>query len=149
MSEVWFYHLEGVSLERVLPDLLEKTLARKWRALVKCGAEERLDALDAALWTYRDDTFLPHGRANERTAERQPILLTLADDNPNGANVLFLVDGAACDDPSPFERCISVFDGRDEAAVEQARGFWKSAKAQGHEISYWRRAPEGGWRKQS
>ena len=33
--EVWFYHLERTGLEQALPELLNKTLARGWRALVR------------------------------------------------------------------------------------------------------------------
>ncbi len=45
--EVWFYHLERASLDQVLPELLEKTLARDWRALVRSTARERVEHLDA------------------------------------------------------------------------------------------------------
>jgi len=149
VAELWFYHLEGVGLDAVLPDLLEKTLARDWRALVKTGLDERLEALDAALWTYRDDAFLPHGRAGERDAARQPVLLTVGDENANGANVLFLVDGADWADPSGFDRVIIVFDGADEAALAQARAKWSDAKRQGRSVSYWRRSADGKWSKQA
>ena len=30
--EVWFYHLERTALDQALPELLEKTLAKGWRA---------------------------------------------------------------------------------------------------------------------
>ena len=60
MTEVLFYHLQDMSLENVLPPLLEKSLERGWRVVVQSTSEERADALDAHLWTYRDDSFLPH-----------------------------------------------------------------------------------------
>ena len=60
MAEIWFYHLEQSALEAALPPLLEKCLARGWRALVRGGQPERLEALDDLLWTWRDDSFLPH-----------------------------------------------------------------------------------------
>ncbi len=54
VMEISFYHLEGKPLEAELPGLLEKTLARGLRAVVKIGGEERLKALDDLLWTYRE-----------------------------------------------------------------------------------------------
>ena len=81
--EVWFYHLERSGLDQVLPELLEKTLARGWRALVRSTEPDRIEHLDGWLWTYRDDSFLPHALADEPEAERQPILLTAAEGNPN------------------------------------------------------------------
>jgi len=145
--EVWFYHLERAGLDQVLPDLLEKTLARGWRALVRAQSAERVEHLDAWLWSYRDDSFLPHGTAEEASAERQPVLITTAADNPNGAEVLFLVDGAEAGDISPYQRCILVLDGRDDAALAEARRRWSFFKAEGRGISYWRQGETGGWRQ--
>jgi DNA polymerase-3 subunit chi len=146
--EVWFYHLERSGLDQVLPELLEKTLQRGWRALVRSTEAERIDHLDGWLWTYRDDSFLPHATAEEPEAERQPILLTTAAGNPNGADALFLIDGAEAGSLDGFERCIVLFDGRDDAALATARKRWKDVKASGSPASYWRQA-ERGWEKQA
>jgi DNA polymerase-3 subunit chi len=153
MMELWFYHLERTELERALPPLLEKCLQRGWRALVRGGNSERLDALDATLWTYRDESFLPHAREDAKNAERQPVLLTTHTDNPNGAKALFLIDGAPFEfgdsDLAGYERACLMFDGRDEAALETARARWKEAKAAGIEASYWRESASGKWEKQT
>jgi len=147
--EVWFYHLEQATLDRVLPELLEKTLARGWRALVRATSQERLDHLDGWLWSFRDDSFLPHGLASEGDAERQPILLTASDGNPNAAQALFILDGAECGPLDAFERCVILFDGRDPAAVEEARRRWKAFKEQNTPISYWQQNERGGWEKKA
>ena len=145
MTELWFYHLERSDLEQALPPLLEKCLARGWRAIVRGAASERLDALDDILWTYRDDAFLPHGREGER----QPVLLTEKPGNPNGAKALFVIDGAEPGDLSGFERTCLLFDGRDEAALNQARGRWKKAKEDGYAVSYWQEVARGKWEKKA
>lgn len=145
--EVWFYHLERSSLDQVLPDLLDKTLKKGWRAVVRTGAPDRLEHLDSWLWSFRDESFLPHGLADEPFAEHQPVLLTTGMDTPNAAQALFLIDGAEAGDLSPHERCIVLFDGRDEAALAQARGRWKTFKAEGRSVSYWRQGEQRGWEK--
>ena len=147
--EVWFYHLERSSLDQVLPDLLDRTLKRGWRALVRTGAADRLDHLDGWLWSYRDESFLPHGQASEPFADRQPVLITTEQDNPNGAQALFLIDGAEPGDLSAYERFIVLFDGRDDAALNEARARWKTFKAQGLPISYWQQGQERGWEKKA
>jgi DNA polymerase III subunit chi len=147
MSELWFYHLERSELERALPPLLEKCLQRGWRALVRGGIAERLEALDASLWTYRDDSFLPHAR--EGDPQRQPIWLSSEAGNPNSAQVLFLIDGAEPGDHAGFERTCLVFDGRDEAALELARSRWKQARESGIATAYWRETASGAWEKQA
>lgn len=145
--EVLFYHLERQPLERALPALLEKTLAKGWRAVVQAASEERLAALDLALWTYADDSFLPHGTSKTGRADAQPVYLTLGDDAPNGAGVRFLVDGAVAARFAGAERLIYLFDGRDEESVASARSQWKAAKAAGCAVTYWRQSEFGRWEK--
>ena len=145
--EVWFYHLERSSLDQVLPELLEKTLQKGWKALVRTREPERLEHLDGWLWSWRDDSFLPHGVADEPLAARQPVLLTTKADNLNGAEALFLIDGAEAGDLSPYQRCILLFDGRDEEALAEARGRWETFKAEGLPVSYWRQGETRGWEK--
>ncbi len=149
MTEVLFYHLERAPLERVLPDLLEKSLARGWRAVVQAGSAERVEALNVSLWTYREESFLPHGTQADGHADRQPIFLTDGDDNPNGAAIRFLVDGAACPDPTGYVRLVYLFEGRDADAVAHARAQWKHHKAAGHDVTYWRQNERGRWEKKA
>jgi DNA polymerase-3 subunit chi len=150
MTEILFYHLQGQKPESVLPTLLEKSLARGWRVVVQGSSEERIEALDAHLWTYRDDGFLPHGTWREPEAAQQPILLTLTDSNPNAANVRFLFDGAALPaDPEAYQRIVLLFDGEDADAVAAARGSWSAAKAKGFEATYWQPDAQGRWVKQA
>lgn len=147
--EILFYHLEHTSLENALPGLLEKSLERGWRAVVQAGSEEQLEDLNKALWTYRDDSFLPHGAASDGAPERQPIYLTIGEGNPNGASIRFLVDGAEAGDLSGYARVVHLFDGRDEAAVSHARGQWTAANDAGHDVTYWCQSERGKWEKKA
>jgi DNA polymerase III subunit chi len=146
MTEIGFYHLDRTPLERALPKLLERGLAAGFRILVVAGSAERVDHLDAALWTYDDASFLPHGSRRDGEAARQPVWLTAGDDNPNGADMLVLADGAASARLDEFRRCLDLFDGRDEAALAAARERWRLAKAAGHTLTYWQQTATG-WTK--
>jgi DNA polymerase-3 subunit chi len=148
-TEIFFYHLERAPLERVLPELLEKSLERGWRAVVQAGSDERVEALDTALWTYREDSFLPHGTASLGHPERQPVYLTTGEGNPNEAAIRFLVDGAEPGDLSGYERAVYLFDGRDAEAVEHARAQWMAAKEAGHAVTYWQQNERGKWEKKA
>jgi len=148
--EMLFYHLRGQTLEEVLPTLLQKSLERGWRAVVQASSDERVDALDAHLWTWRDDAFLPHGTSRDTDAPEQPIVLTTNTENPNGASVRFLVDGASIGaDSATYERIVLLFDGEDPEAVEMARMRWSEAKAAGAEVTYWKPDENGRWRRQA
>jgi DNA polymerase-3 subunit chi len=148
-AEVFFYHLERHPLERVLPSLLEKTLERGWRAVVQAGTSERLAALDSHLWTYRDDSFLPHGTARDGPPRLHPILLTAGEDNPAQAPIRFLVDGATIESFAGYMRVVIIFDGADHAAVDAARSQWKAAKAEGCAVTYWQQTEAGRWEKRA
>lgn len=153
MTETLFYHLERSGLEDVLPGLLERTRARDWKAVVCVGTAERMETLDTHLWTYSEQTFLAHGTAADGHPSRQPIYLTTESENPNSANVLFLVGGAAPEDWKAsglrdYARIVLMFDGRDESALNAARAQWRSCKDAGHDATYWKQSPGGKWEKQ-
>jgi DNA polymerase-3 subunit chi len=143
VTEVYFYHLEQRTLDDVLPTLLELSLKRGWRAAVQAASEDRVAALDTLLWAYRDESFLPHGTGRDGRESSHPIYLTAGDDNPNGAQIRFLVDGATLADAAPYARVAYVFDGRDQDAVARAREAWQAAKGQGLAVSYWQEGGDG------
>jgi DNA polymerase-3 subunit chi len=147
MTEILFYHLDRQPLERVLPELLEKCLERGWRAVVQVASDERLEAIDAHLWTYRDDSFLPHGTRKDGPGEGQPVWLTTDADNPNGAGVRFLAEGAEVRDIAGYTRVVMLFDGNDPDAVARARESWKKVKGDGPEATYWQQSERGRWEK--
>lgn len=149
MTEVHFYHLQRQPLERALPVLIEKCIERGWRCVVQAASPERIDALDQLLWTYREDSFLAHGTDREDNAAEQPVLLTTREDNPNGSNVRFLVDGATAGDLASYERAIYLFDGNDPDAVDVARDQWKEAQGEGFQTIYWQQDADGRWQKKA
>ena len=148
MTEIRFYHLSRNSLEQALPQLLEKVLERGWRAVVMAGSPERAEALAQHLWTYREGSFLPHGNAKDGFAEDQPIWLTEKDENPNGAKVLMLTDGAATQNTGTYDMICEIFDEATPGAVDSARTRWQAYKSSGANLTYWQQN-EKGWEKKA
>jgi len=150
MTEVLFYHLQNMTVDTVLPPLLEKSLERGWRVVVQATTPERADALDAHLWTYRDDSFLPHATWRAGDAADQPVLLAIEEDNPNGANVRFLVDNAVLpQDAQSYERMVLLFNGEDPDALDAARNAWADCKTRGFEVTYWQADEHGRWQRKN
>ena len=148
MTEIFFYQLQRQPLERVLPTLIEKSLERGWRVVVQAASDERVEALDAHLWTFRDDSFLPHATWREAETAEQPVLLTVNDDNPNGAAVRFLIDGAPVPaDADAYARIVLIIDGEDPDAVAVARERWSEGKARGFDVTYWQADEQGRWQR--
>lgn len=151
MGEVRFYHLTVQPLERALPVMLERTLARGQRALIRGTDRARLDHLDGHLWTYDEASFMPHGREGDLDPSRHPIWLTDREGNANGAGTLFLIDGANAgeDEMAAMEVVAILFDGHDEQAVEHARGQWRAATGAGLAAVYWAQSESGGWQEKA
>lgn len=148
MTEVLFYHLQNRTLESVLPPLLEKSLERGWRVAIQAGSEERADALDGHLWTYREDSFLPHGTWRDADAADQPVVLMVDEGNPNSANIRFLVDNANLPaDCAGYERVVLIFNGDDDDALSCARAAWSEGKAKGFDLTYWQADERGRWQR--
>lgn len=148
VTEYWFYHLEASTLEGVLPGLLEKTLSKGWRALVKLP-EDKLESLDTFLWTFRDDSFLPHGREDEPQAELQPILLSATTDSAKGFDAVFLIDGAEVADMDGVSRAMVMINGRASEDVQRERGRWKALKDTGAALAYYQQDDRGRWEKKA
>jgi DNA polymerase-3 subunit chi len=150
MTEVLFYHLQRQPLEAVLPTLLQKSLERGWRIAVQATTPERVSALDDHLWTYADEGFLPHCTDREPDAAEQPVVLTVAGANPNGAQIRFLCEGAPLpEDASAYQRLVLLFDGGDPQALAIARDQWRAVKAAGHEATYWQQDANGRWQRKA
>jgi DNA polymerase-3 subunit chi len=148
--EILFYHLQRRPLEAVLPQLLERSLQRGWRVVVEAVTPERMAALDDHLWTYADDSFLPHASEREAGVADEPVVLTTGNGNPNGATVRFLVEGA----PLPqrmddLHRLVVMFDGNDDTALAAARAAWAELKTGGHRPTYWQQDDDGRWQKKA
>lgn len=151
MAEVLFYHLTRRPLEAVAPGLLEKCLERGWKVTLRAGLPERITALNRHLWTYREDSFLPHGGPGDGEEARQPIYLTTGAEVPNAAEVLMLVDGSRADpaEISEFTRTLLIFDGHDDEALNAARADWKAVSGAGIKAVYWAETDEGGWTRKA
>ena len=150
MTQIRFYHLTRQTLEAALPVMLDRTIGRDGRrAVVMARSSDRVEALNRHLWVYNDRSFLAHGSREDGFAEDQPVWLTDRDENPNGATVLFLTDGADTDDPAAYELVCELFDGNDDQAVEQARARWRQYKEIGHELVYYQQNDRGAWEKKS
>ena len=148
MSEVRFHHLERRRVDQALPGLLELAAQEGRRVVVRASSDEMVAALNERLWTYDDASFLPHGAAGDGDPMTQPIFLTSEADNPNAATMLVRLSGAeASPADDAFDLVVLMFDGRDEAALAQARSEWRRLKDQERAISYWRETDEGGWEK--
>ncbi|MEX3315292.1 DNA polymerase III subunit chi [Sulfitobacter sp. PS-8MA] len=150
MGAAYFYHLTQRPLVETLSMLLEKSLANGWRVALRGTDRAGLEALDQALWTFSEDSFLPHGMAGGPQDADQPVLLTLDANAANAPNCVMAVHGAdvTAKEVAALERVCVLFDGHDPVALDQARGLWKRLKSDGASAQYWSEE-SGRWEKKA
>ena len=145
-TTIQFYHLLSTSRERAVPKLMEKALSSGSKVVMLLDNDAALKAMSDALWSSHAEGFLPHGTSKEPHADQQPILLALVDTNPNGADILCVLDGSSPASLSQYTKVLDVFDGTDETAVAAARQRWSAYKDAGHALQYVKQQPGGGWK---
>ncbi|WP_298835639.1 DNA polymerase III subunit chi [uncultured Roseobacter sp.] len=151
MGTAMFYHLTRHPLEQTLAMLLGKAGQAGWRVLVRGTEPARMDWLDQQLWLGPQDSFQPHGLAGGPHDALQPVLLATGEGPAaNGATCVMTVDGApvSAEEVSALERVCILFDGNDPAAVNTARGQWKTLKDAGVSAQYWSEE-SGRWEKKA
>lgn len=132
-----FYHLTRVPLEKVLPSIAERVLASGERLVIVAEDDKILTRIDALLWSYKPESFLPHGRG-----EDQPILLT-ADAGDAAAQNIALIDGQWRDGALTFARAFYFFDSQ---SIDSARTAWRALADKGDvERHYWKQDDAGKW----
>lgn len=151
MSRIDFYHLQKQTLDEVLPKLVEKAYGTGAKIKIKVGNEARVEFINSLLWTYNEESFIPHGSKKDGFAKEQPIWLSSEDDNPNQSEMLFLVDGADIElsQIGNFSRIFNIFDGNNEVSLQQARDFWKSLSTTDNEKNYFQQDDNGRWNKKA
>lgn len=143
---IQFYHLLSTSAARAVPKLMEKALQSGSRTVMILGSDTELKAMSDALWSNDPASFIPHGSAREGKAAEQLIYLTLADENPNQATILCVLDGSSPASIPTYQKVLDVFDGNDETSVTRARTRWADYKAKGFALQYVKQQPSGGWK---
>lgn len=150
MAEILFFHLQSRPLEQVLPTILDRALSRGQKVVVEVSSAERLRTLDDHLWSFSDESFLPHVTAAEADAAGNPVVLTMDAHNPNAASVRICAEGVRIPDAmGDYERVVLIFDGDDPDALSAAREDWKKVKASGESASYWQQDEAGRWEKKA
>ena len=149
MAEILFYHLTQSTLDAALPPLVEMTVERGWRAVIRFGTPERRDLFNDLLWTWKEESFIPHCTDDSPDADETAVVLTLGTGNPNRANVEFNVDGAPAETAGSTDRTVLMFDGMVNEEVEAARGHWRRLKSGDHALTYWQQMDSGRWEKKA
>lgn len=115
--------------------LVRKARAANSRIVLKAERQD-LAAIDAALWTFAADGFLPHVHAGDALASQTPVILTDDDtvELPHH-QVLINLSGTPPANFARFERLIEIVAAADaDAAAGRVR--YKYYQGQGFQLNH-------------
>ncbi|MET0155911.1 MAG: DNA polymerase III subunit chi [Rickettsiales bacterium] len=142
-----FYRLTGAPVYKAIPFLVEKAYESANKIFILVKSQEDANALDGALWSFRQAAFIPHDVAGEGDEDRQPVLIGTDAGDARGAPFFFIA-GASPSLPSyACDRVFFMFDGEDASALQEAREFWKKCGNGMAEKHYWSRDEKGKWQE--
>ena len=148
MTDIRFYHLNTRTLDQALPEIVQKALSAGHKIVIRAPDDKEVERLNNLLWTFRPDSFIPHGSAKDGNPVHQPVWLSAENDNPNNANVLILTGGLQGGALDGYTLACDIFDGRNHDNVLSARERWKQYKSSGHALTYWQQT-EKGWEQKA
>lgn len=142
--QIDFYHLQKTAKDTVLITLVEKSIAIGKRIFIKARTEN-INHIDELLWSYKDDSWVPHGAFGNGFEDKQPILIGDTVNHANQAEYLILTDGADISELDGFERCLNIFDEKSEKELQNARALWKALPTGNNKVNYWAQSSTGKW----
>ena len=141
-TKALFY--QALSPLHTLPRLLETLYREGIKCLVYTPPLHQRDEINGLLWTYRADSFLPHGRCSDPYAEAQPILVSHQCVPRNGATACLMLNGNGPENLSVFHAYYYLFQAGHEASTQGSRTHWRRHQEAGHTLSL-HRQDEKGW----
>jgi DNA polymerase-3 subunit chi len=113
--------------------LVEKAYQRGHRVFIHCQNQQDAEHIDELLWTYKDDSFIPHNLQGEGPEPPPPVQIGFVNE-PRGFNDILI--NLCVDIPSfysRFNRIIELVAASEEAKVK-GRQRYKDYRQKGCEL---------------
>ena len=125
MTQVDFYILgqRGGDRHRFACRLTEKAWRQGHHIYLHTASQNESRELEQLLWTYRQDSFLPHGQMGEADPALNPILVGYGTDVGEEHDVLINLAPAVPEFFSRFERVAEIIDQNEEARAAGRERF--------------------------
>ena len=134
-----FYILETSSNEKsqlFACQLIEKIYSEQQKQIyINTSSRDEAERFDTLLWTYRDDSFLPHNLYNPLDDSPAPISVGFNEQIPDDSNDIML--NLSRDVPSFYQQFNHIIEivFADTLVQQLARDRYKLYRSQGHTIN--------------
>lgn len=114
--------------------LLEKAYQKGHRVYVHCSNQAEAECLDELLWTFKDDSFIPHHLQGEGPEPPPPVQIGF-EKEPRGFNdILLNLDLTIPEFYTRFKRVMEIVPNT-ELEKEKSRERYKAYRAKGCALS--------------
>ena len=139
LEKAFFYKSSHRDVVRDIAWLTESIFKKNNRIVIFCTDQETAEVVDDFIWSYRDDSFIPHSIKKHRETSLDPILVTTDLDGSYEHNVLLALNGVLIKekDWQRFAKVYYFFDDQDSREKENARAMWKSFSSLAVNCKYW------------
>lgn len=147
MTQIIFYSTAPLQVEKTLFALLEKSLEKGNKSLLLFKEKEKCLSINEQLWTYKQNSFLPHISEDDQIYDNidVPVYLSTKNENPFKAELLFSIDGFLPDNIDHFERVIIIIDVNDELLNEKYKNYYLDIKQNFEDIVFYKSDDNGKW----
>lgn len=114
--------------------LAEKAVQQQHRVLISVTSDEELRHMDRLLWTWREQSFIPHGILGKADSALNPVLINTGADPVNEHDVLINLCSGIPDYFSRFERVAECVDG-DETLKAASRERYRFYRDHGYPLN--------------
>ena len=147
MTQIIFYSTAPLQVEKTLFALLEKSLEKGNKSLLLFKDKEKCLSINEQLWTYKQNSFLPHISEDDQIYDNidVPVYLSTKNENPFKAELLFSIDGFLPDNIDHFERVIIIIDVNDELLNEKYKNYYLDINKNFKDIVFYKSDDNGKW----
>ena len=147
MTQIIFYSTAPLQVEKTLFALLEKSLEKGNKSLLLFKDKEKCLSINEQLWTYKQNSFLPHISEDDQIYDNidVPVYLSTKNENPFKAELLFSIDGFLPDNIDHFERVIIIIDVNDELLNEKYKNYYLDINKNFEDIVFYKSNDNGKW----
>lgn len=137
VTQVDFYIIDAKDLngrDHFMCRLINKAYLKKHQVLVLCKDQNSANRIDEALWTYDDESFVPHNLITEGPKYPPPIQISSGEVPTQHRDILVNLTGVFPEQVKQFKRVIEIVY-QDEAVRVNSRELFKSYRQAGFKVN--------------
>ena len=136
-TNVLFHHFESIERKDFLIyvcKLIEKGYKQNINPIyIKTDTQKQAEELDKVLWTFRQESYIPHTLVDQDSNNTQPVQIGWIDNEIDDAEAIINLSDGMPDISNDLKKIHEIIDNIDEKK-EKARERWKKYKSIGFNI---------------